>query len=83
MSIKSIFGRRNAVHVLTLAGVIVLSACSMTGGQLQEGIGFREARFTEISTIREWRNCRDEAIELDRQARQEASPALAIAGLPC
>ena len=51
-----------------------LSACVHQGGdKLGEGIGFREARFAEISAMREWRKCRDEGIELDRQAKASQS----------
>ena len=56
----------------------VLGACSMNGsmsGGPDTGIGFREARFAEIAAMREYRNCRDEALALDRQARQSGSSA--------
>ena len=48
----------------------VCAAC-VTDINLQppRGIGFREARFSEITAMREYRACRDEAVELDRQAR--------------
>jgi hypothetical protein len=64
--------RKATRSVLTAAlAALTLSACSMTtGGGLPEGIGFREARFAEISAAREWRACRDEALALDAQARQ-------------
>jgi len=59
---------------LVLLGV--LGACSMTGGPGPEtGIGFREARFSEIAAMREYRSCRDEAVALDTQARQSGSQA--------
>ncbi len=56
----------------------VLGACSMNGSTSigpDTGIGFREARFAEIAAMREYRSCRDEALELDRQARQSGSSA--------
>lgn len=66
--------------LLAAAGALALSACSLSpGGSPQEGIGFREARFVEMSAAREWRKCRDEAIELDRQARKEGAPARYLA----
>jgi hypothetical protein len=66
--------------LLAAAGALTLSACSLyTGGAPQEGIGFREARFVEMSAAREWRKCRDEALELDRQARKDGSPARYLA----
>jgi len=54
----------------------VLAACAMDGatsGGPHAGIGFRDARFAEISAMREYRSCRDQALELDRQARQQGS----------
>jgi len=69
MTRKSAFPARKGVLAAALAA-LALSACSMTtGGGLPEGIGFREARFAEISAAREWRACRDEALALDAQAR--------------
>ncbi len=56
----------------------VLGACSMNGsmsGGPDSGIGFREARFAEISAMREYRSCRDEALALDSQARRSGSSA--------
>ncbi len=51
-----------------------LAACA-TGNNLDpaEGIGFREARFEQISMMREYRSCRDQGVELDRQARNTGS----------
>ena len=56
----------------------VLGACSMNGMGSpgpDTGIGFREARFTEIAAMREYRSCRDEALALDTQARSTGSQA--------
>ncbi len=51
-------------------GLLTLSACNLNQQANQmEGIGFREARFTEITAMREFRSCRDEALKLDAQAR--------------
>ena len=68
------FASRAAAPVVLLG---VLGACSMTGGTAgpETGIGFREARFTEIAAMREYRSCRDEALSLDAQARQSGSQA--------
>jgi hypothetical protein len=66
---------RSAVPVVLLG---VLGACSMNGvgsGGPDTGIGFREARFTEIAAMREYRSCRDEAVALDTQARKTGSQA--------
>ena len=52
------------------AVLLALSACNMNGQvNPMEGIGFREARFQEISAMQQYRQCRDDAIALDEQAR--------------
>ncbi len=66
---------RASVPALALG---VLAGCVMNGstyGGPDTGIGFREARFEEIAAMREYRSCRDEALALDRQARQTGSAA--------
>lgn len=65
-----------AVAPMVILGV--LGACSMTGSNSagpDTGIGFRQARFTEIAAMREYRSCRDEALALDAQARRTGSAA--------
>ena len=47
--------------------------------QAYEGIGYREARFAEISAMRSYRACRDQALELDTQARKEGTPSRYLA----
>ena len=55
---------------------LILSACNMQANQaFNDGIGYREARFAEISAMREYRQCRDDALNLDTQARKEGSSA--------
>jgi hypothetical protein len=65
---------RLTAYILTVGGAVAVAACTHPGGS-GEGIGFRDARFSEMSAIRDWRTCRDEAIGLDHQAHDEASPA--------
>ncbi len=52
----------------------VLAACS-TGNPLtpREGIGFREDRYREVARAQEFEACRNEALELDAQARGRGS----------
>ena len=58
------------------AAGLILSACNMQANQaFNDGIGYREARFAEISAMREYRQCRDDALNLDTQARKEGSSA--------
>jgi len=60
--------------------VLVLGACNMSLPKNTEGgIGFREDRFEEITAMREYRDCRDEALILDEKALQAGSPARYLA----
>ena len=70
------FSRRFAV--ITSLGVL-LSACMAQTNTAYEGIGYREARFAEISAMRSYRECRDQALELDSQARKEGTPSRYLA----
>ncbi|MBM3571420.1 MAG: hypothetical protein FJX52_03530 [Alphaproteobacteria bacterium] len=68
---------RAAMLALTL---IPLAACSaLTEPPAGEGIGFRKARFDEMAAMREYRQCRDEALALDTQARSTGAAARYLA----
>lgn len=67
---------RLLVCALVSTSVFALVSCAAHQG---EGIGFREARFNEMSAVRDWQSCRDEAMGLDRQAHDEASSARYLA----
>jgi hypothetical protein len=69
--------QRLVITLLATSSVLVVAGCVTTGSP--EGIGFREARFAEMSAIRGWQSCRDEALELDRKAREEGSSAQYLA----
>ena len=61
---------------ITAAAMLMtmLAACSADyGAPPLEGIGYRQARFEQISAMREYRKCRDEGLELDRKARESGS----------
>jgi hypothetical protein len=61
---------------IALACFLGLSACISVAPPIEaEGIGYRQARSMELSAMREWRGCRDEALALDKAARGEANPA--------
>ena len=78
-TLNPIHGRR-AMAVLVTSVALLTGACnSQTTGQFGEGIGFRQARYEEISAMRSWRQCRYDALALDRQARQENAPARYLA----
>jgi hypothetical protein len=67
--------RRIALKGVALtAALLTLSACNLNPQtNPMDGIGFREARFQEISDMREYRQCRDEGVELDAKARSSGS----------
>lgn len=61
---------------------LALSACVTNlggNGGPTEGIGFRDARYVEIEAMRAYRQCRDDALMLDQQARQAGSAARYLA----
>ena len=65
---------------LAIATALLASACNpVTTAQQKEGIGFRQARYAEISAMRAYRTCRDDALALDGQARGEGSSARYLA----
>lgn len=67
--------------ILGAIGVIAttLGACSTNSVTTDSGIGFREERFAEMEAMRTYRECRDEALLRDEQARQSGSAARYIA----
>jgi hypothetical protein len=73
--------RRLAGIAMTGCAAMALAACTSSFNQAPEegGIGFREDRHAEITAMREYRDCRDEALALDGKARQAASPARYLA----
>jgi hypothetical protein len=67
---KSAVRRLAPRGVALTAAMLALAACNLNGQvNPMEGIGFRDARFEEISAAREYRSCIGDAIELDEQAR--------------
>lgn len=61
--------------------LLALGACQTESGSgfAKEGIGYREARFTEITALRGYRSCTEEAQALDVKARETRSPARYLA----
>jgi hypothetical protein len=75
---QTIMGLR--LSTLALATALLAAACNpVTTAQQSEGIGFRQARFAEISAMRAYRQCRDDALELDGKASAEGSSARYLA----
>ncbi len=58
---------------------LTLAACANNGASIGEGIGFREARFEQITLMRDYRKCRDQGFELDRKARNSGSTGTYLA----
>ena len=74
------FGRLASRTALVVVAIATLGACTTTGKtDPSEGIGFRQARFEEISAMQSYRKCRDDALELDAQARETGDAARYIA----
>ena len=73
--------QKNAAKGLLLAGFMIGSTACQTfsGGSTAEGIGYRQARFAELSAMSEFRQCREDALALDEQARLTASSAKYLA----
>ena len=70
------------LRVVGAAGLMfALAACQTGGGSgfAEEGIGYREARFAEITALRGYRSCAEEAQALDVKARETRSPARYLA----
>ena len=70
-------------RVGAVATVLLVSACAMSTPGPFEGIGFREQRSKALDAMREYRNCRDDAMDMDAQARKsgDAGRYIASAGL--
>lgn len=65
--------RRVALGATLLAAALAGCATPPRSAPPAEGIGYREARFEEMAAMRAWRDCRDEAFELDRSATGSGS----------
>ena len=67
---RSLFGRLAPRGAAVAAVLLAASACTMNSQvNPMEGIGYREARFQEISAMQQYRQCRDDGVALDEQAR--------------
>jgi hypothetical protein len=63
---------RTAVLAVAAIG---LAACNMATGDNYPGIGSRVANFENITTVREYRQCNNDAMVVDQSARSENAPA--------
>ena len=54
---------------------IGLAACNITTGDLYPAIGGRVETFENITAVREYRQCNNDAMVVDQSARQENAPA--------
>ena len=64
--------RRTAILAVAAVG---LAACNITTGDLYPAIGSRVANFENITAVREYRQCTNDAMVVDQSARQENAPA--------
>lgn len=68
-------------NTLLAGGLLLVSACQTfePPAAQSEGINYRSQRYEEISAMRDYRDCVDQAIVMDSQARLTASPAKYLA----
>lgn len=71
--------KRVITGVVMLGAVSALSACVTQPPSFGGGIDFRQARYNEMSAMRDYRDCRDHALELDREASMKHDPAKYLA----
>lgn len=64
--------RRTAFLAVAAIG---LAACNITTGDLYPAIGSRVETFENITAVREYRQCNNDAMVVDQSARQENAPA--------
>jgi hypothetical protein len=62
---------RSSIWFVAISALTILSGCNTMNPA--EGIGYRDARFQAISAMQDYRRCRDEALQLDEQARNTGS----------
>ena len=67
---------RLAATPALLLALLTVAACS-TEKELPDfgSIDFRETRYQDVAALRDFRDCRDQAVELDGQARTSGDPA--------
>lgn len=77
MSVIRTFKSQRAVRrraaALLVAAATATACAGDPGDDPLGGIGYRQARFEQLSMMREYRQCRDEGMELDRKARASGS----------
>jgi len=76
---KKVTIKRMVSGVTLLCASVALTACITQPPSFGSGIDFRETRYTEISAMRDYRACRDMALELDREAQAKHDPAKYLA----
>ncbi len=71
----TVWTRVTAVSALLLA-MLTAGACS-TDPKLPDfgSIDFRESRYQDVTVLHDFRDCRDQAVQLDSQARTSGDPA--------
>ena len=67
--------RKSAGVLAVVACSVIVSACIPASTAGTEGIGFRQARFQELSAMKSYRTCVDDAMERSSQARQKSHPS--------
>lgn len=78
-TLETLMSRTSIALLLTFSGATLASGCVSTSPS-DPGLGYRQDRFQEVQALRAFRDCRDQGLDLDRQARSGAEPARSIAG---
>lgn len=66
--------------IMAASALAVLAACGMKQSLPDfDGITFREDRYQDITAMRTFQSCRDEAVGMDEQARSSGDPARYLA----
>lgn len=73
---NSTFRTRIAAAPALFLAMLTVVGCSMDKELPDFGsISFRETRYQDVAALRDFRDCRDQAVELDGQARTSGDPA--------
>jgi hypothetical protein len=68
-----------AGRVGTVVAVLLVSACATGGPAPNDILGFREHRSKALEAMRNYRNCNDDAMEMDTKARKSGDAGRYIA----
>ena len=68
-----------ARRVSAVAALLLISACAMGGPERVDHFEFREQRSKSLEAMRDYRDCRDDAMDMDAKARKSGNAGRYIA----